>query len=80
MLNIERHVRTAHSGAFRCDFSECRCAWFFVYSRFHKRIEDGILDNVFRTFGLDTALQKQKTFFQFSDLELCYFGIFKADN
>ena len=47
----------ARSGAPWRDLPERYGSWETVYSRFHKWIDDGILDNIFRVLGLDAELE-----------------------
>lgn len=55
MLNAM--VWLARSGAPWRDLPERYGPWETVYSRFRKWIDDGILDNVFRTLSLEAELE-----------------------
>ena len=50
-------VQLARSGAPWRDLPERYGSWQTVYSRFRKWIDDGILDNIFRTLSLETELE-----------------------
>ena len=56
MLNAM--VWIARSGAPWRDLPERYGPWETVYSRFHKWIEDGYLDNIFRILSLEAELQE----------------------
>ena len=49
-------VWIARSGAPWRDLPERYGSWNSVYSRFRKRIDDGILDNIFRVLSLEAEL------------------------
>ena len=51
-------VWLARSGAPRRDLPERYGSWQTVYSRFRKWIDDGILDNIFRTLSLEAELEE----------------------
>ena len=50
-------VQLARSGAPWRDLLERYGSWQTVYSRFRKWIDDGILDNIFRTLSLEAELE-----------------------
>ena len=56
MLNAM--VWLAKSGAAWRDLPERYGPWETVYSRFHKWIDDGIIDNIFRVLTLDAELDE----------------------